>query len=333
MSASNPVISLVADVGGTNTRVGLAIDGVLDPSTIARHRNADYSGLDPILRHYMTTGDKGPCSAACIAMAGPVRDGVGIMTNLDWSMDEDTLRRATGASRAAVLNDLQAQGYALPHLHDDARRVVVSGSDTANAPLNEASDRQLVIGVGTGFNAAPVHRAGTGFLVAPSECGHANLPIRSEQELRLCRFVETAHGFPAIEDLLSGRGLERLFSFLTMENGAREDCGAAIIMERLGEGDQVAEATGRLFVKLLGTVVGNLALIHLPFGGIYLVGGVARAFAPYLDRFGFETAFLDKGRFAGFMQNFPITVVEDDYAALAGCLAYVMQDGAVGQTL
>jgi len=124
-----------------------------------------------------------------------------------------------------------------------------------------------------------------------------------------------------------------LFSFLTMENGAREDCGAAIIMERLGEGDQVAEATGRLFVKLLGTVVGNLALIHLPFGGIYLVGGVARAFAPYLDRFGFETAFLDKGRFAGFMQNFPITVVEDDYAALAGCLAYVMQDGAVGQTL
>ncbi len=316
--------SLVADIGGTNTRVGLAYDGILKADTIKRHRNADYSGLDTILRDYLIGQDQ-ICDAACIAMAGPVRDGVGVMTNLDWTMSEDDLARATGAKRAAVLNDLQAQGFALPSLPISAKRMIVEGSEASQDALGESSNRQLVIGVGTGFNAAPIHGLDFGKLVAPSECGHANLPIRSEQELRLCRFVETAHGFPAIEDILSGRGFERVYSFLTMENGARQDLSAAAIMERLGQGDALAEEAARLFVRLLGTVVGNLALIHLPFGGIYLVGGVVRAFTPYLQRYGFETAFLDKGRFAGFMQNFPIWVVEDDYAALSGGLAYLKQ--------
>ena len=108
-----------------------------------------------------------------------------------------------------------------------------------------------------------------------------------------------------------------------MENGTKETLSAALVMERLAQGEKLAEDTAALFVKLLGTVAGNLALIHLPFGGVYLVGGVARAITPYLERFGFEAAFSDKGRFAGFMRNFSIWVVEDDYAALSGSLAYL----------
>jgi glucokinase len=72
-------------------------------------------------------------------------------------------------------------------------------------------------------------------------------------------------------------------------------------------------------VRLLGTVVGNLSLIHLPFGGVWLIGGVARAFTPYMERFGFAEAFRDKGRFEAFMRDFSVSVIEDDYAALTGC--------------
>ncbi|MFZ1726109.1 MAG: glucokinase, partial [Albidovulum sp.] len=85
----------------------------------------------------------------------------------------------------------------------------------------------------------------------------------------------------------------------------------------------LATASGRAFVRLLGAVAGDLALTHLPFGGIYLIGGVARAFAPYLEPFGFAEAFRDKGRFSGFMRDFPVTVIEDDFAALAGCAVYL----------
>ncbi len=79
----------------------------------------------------------------------------------------------------------------------------------------------------------------------------------------------------------------------------------------------------RVFVRILGTVAGNLSLIQLPFGGVYLIGGVARAMTPHLDRFGFDAAFRDKGRFAGFMGNFSVSVIEDDFAALIGCAGYL----------
>jgi glucokinase len=70
-------------------------------------------------------------------------------------------------------------------------------------------------------------------------------------------------------------------------------------------------------------VSGDLALQNLPFGGLYLVGGVARAIAPYLDQFGFAEAFFAKGRFADFMRNFPVSVIEDDYAALIGSAQFL----------
>jgi len=59
-------------------------------------------------------------------------------------------------------------------------------------------------------------------------------------------------------------------------------------------------------VEMLGAVAGNLALTQLPFGGIYLVGGVSRALAPYFDEFGFHDAFRDKGRFSSFMDSFTV---------------------------
>ena len=91
---------------------------------------------------------------------------------------------------------------------------------------------------------------------------------------------------------------------------------------KAGSDDRAAEAAS-IFVRLLGTVAGNLALIHLPFGGVFLAGGVSQAFAPLLKPYGFDDAFRDKGRFAGFMGNFGVTVIEDDYAALTGCASHL----------
>ena len=256
--------------------------------------------------------------AACVAVAGPVRDGRGTMTNLDWTIDKTTIARATRSETVAILNDLQAQGHALGLIPDKKIRTILKGQE------GNSHAAKLVIGVGTGFNSAPVFDTEHGRLVTPSECGHANLPIRTEQELRLCNFVSDAHGFPAIEDVLSGRGLERVYRFLGHEADDVREVSAADIMAACADGsDPRATETARIFTRLLGTVAGNLSLIQLPFGGIYLVGGVARAFAPYLLDQGFGDAFRDKGRFAGFMSNFAVSVIEDDYAALAGCASHL----------
>lgn len=319
MSRPADTYSLVADIGGTNTRVALAEGTQLLTDTVTRYANVDYPGLEAVLTAFIDA-QKVDCKGACVALAGPVTDGRGSMTNLDWELDEATLARATRSETAYLLNDLQAQGHALGSLPSGAITRLIAPHDGQCDP----NSTKLVIGVGTGFNVAPVYETRWGRHVPPSESGHANLPLRNEQELRLAQYFETAHGFPAVEDMLSGRGLERVYTWLGIEENDPRSASAAEIMAGFENGsDDRAREAATMFVRMLGTVAGNLSLIHLPFGGVYFSGGVARAFASHFGPLGFTEAFRDKGRFAGFMANFEVGVIEDDYAALTGCANYL----------
>ena len=317
MTADSPnSYALVADIGGTNTRVALADGAELLTRTVTKFRNADHGGLDEVLAAFLEAQGNVACSGACVAIAGPVAEGHGKLTNLDWRIDEATLARATNADKSILLNDLQAQGHAVDQLTGSSIRAVM-------APETDARQgARLVIGVGTGFNIAPIYDAGTTRVVPPSEAGHATLPVRTEKELALSRHLEAQHGSPAIEDMLSGRGLERLYAWLAGD--AEVKTTAQDIMAEIAEGSsELARETAQMFVRMLGTVAGNLALNHLPFGGIYFAGGVARAFSAHFDAYGFADAFRDKGRFSEFMTQFPVHVIEDDFAALNGCARYL----------
>lgn len=311
--------AIVADIGGTNTRVALAHGLRIVAGTVRRYANADFPGLEAVLRRYAADEGGVDAAACCVAVAGPVRDGRATLTNLDWTIDTATLARATGAETVALLNDLQAQGHALGQIDAGLIRTVLP------FPPVPAHATRLVIGVGTGFNAAPVFETAQGRLVAPSESGHVTLPVRTEADLRLAQFVGAAHGFPSVEDVLSGRGIENVHAWVCTEAGRPQAARAHEILAALERGDDAcAQRAAEVFVRMLGAVAGNLALTQLPFGGIYLVGGVARAFAPWLDRFGFAAAFHDKGRFTDFMGQFGVGVIEDDYAALTGCAAHLV---------
>ncbi|WP_298357572.1 glucokinase [uncultured Litoreibacter sp.] len=318
MTRASNTYTLVADIGGTNTRVALAEGTVLLKDTVRKYRNSDYPGLETVLQAFIAEEDGVDCKGACVALAGPVKGGRGSMTNLDWEIDDATLARATRAEKVALLNDLQAQGHAIGHLPSGSVRTLVDG------PAAEPDAAKLVIGVGTGFNIAPVYETPGGRFVPAAEAGHANLPVRAEDELALIRHFETSHGFPAVEDMLSGRGFERVYLWLSETRGAAVEKSAADIMMGYEDGsDAIARDAAQMFVRMLGTVSGNLSLIQLPFGGIYFAGGVARAFAAHFSDLGFLEAFRDKGRFAGFMQNFAVHVIEDDFAALTGCATYL----------
>lgn len=313
------ILSMVADIGGTNTRVALASGRRVQEATVRRFENDKYPDLSTVLRQYLSQHDGPMPDAACVAMAGPVRDGRAVMTNLGWSMDKTELSAVTGARTVAILNDLQAQGHALGHIDPNLIRTLMPFS-AANALA-----AKLVIGVGTGFNAAPVFDTEAGRFVPPSESGHVNLPIRDEADLRLGLFVAAAKGCPSVEDVLSGRGLAAVYRWLCHEAGLTEDLPAHDIMQAVQNSTNPrATEAAKILTRMLAAAAGNLALIQLPFGGVYLVGGVARSLAPYLADFGFAAAFRDKGRFSEFMNNFGVGVIEDDYAALTGCAAHLV---------
>lgn len=311
-------LSLVADIGGTNTRVALAKGKSVLAETVTKYRNEAHDSLEDVLRQFVKEQDDVNTAAACVAIAGPVRNGQASMTNLDWEIDEATLAKATGAEKTAILNDLQAQGHALGFLPLGSERTLFEGTSP------ETGTARLMVGLGTGFNIAPVFETGNGRYVAASESGHISLPVTSDADSKLAAWVNEHHGFPTIEHALSGGGLENLYRFHCARDDATADLTAAEIMAAHDANTNPAATRAvAQFIQLLGTVCGDLALVQLPFSGIYLVGGVARAMVPHLNGYGFMNAFKAKGRFGDFMDTFSIRTIEDDFAALTGCAAYL----------
>ncbi|WP_342777512.1 glucokinase [Rubellimicrobium roseum] len=317
----------MADIGGTNTRVALARGQEVLTDTIRRYANAEQPSLEAALRRFLAESGRPRVAAACVAVAGPVKDGRGTLTNLDWTFDEGTLAESTGAGLAAILNDLQAQGHALGFVDQSRVTTIVPFRD------HNPHAAKLVINVGTGFNIAQVFDTEAGRLVPPAEAGHITLPVRSEADLQMARFVGAAHGFGSVEEVLSGRGIVQVHDWLGDVESDPSRATSAEIMAALAKGgDSRATRAGRIFVRILGAVSGDLALTTLPFGGVWFVGGLARAFTPYLKPFGFVEAFCDKGRFSDFMTNFGVGVVEDDNAALTGCAAHLVGLRRVGHS-
>lgn len=322
-------LAILADIGGTNTRVALADGPVVRAQSIRRFPNADYKArgqdIAHILRDYLAdSGAK--VGAVCVAAAGPVQDGVATMTNLDWVMDAAKLSEATGTARVAILNDLQAQGHALGHIAPANLRQEIDGPQLPNASM-------LVVGLGTGVNAAPVHGAGANRVVPPSECGHVNMPVRSDEDLALMRFIEAllaSRGEPShcgVEEVLSGRGLANLHAFAAEQAGQPGDLASADVLAALNRGDAVATHAAKTYTRILGQVLADLALVHLPYGGIYLIGGMARAMTPHFAPFGLAQTFREERRIDLLQKDFSVIVVEDDYAALTGCAAWVDTQG------
>lgn len=314
--------SLVADVGGTNTRVALTDGLTLRPDTVRRYTNKRFDDLEMVLRQFLSDENITGCQRACIAVSGPVAGDSAELTNVGWHTTRASLMQATGAGHVAILNDLQAQGHALGFIDQ------VNITPVIVRPAPPPGSTMTVLGIGTGVNAATALETPNGRVVPPSEYGHCSLPVRSEAEFRFAKYIEQKLGFASIEDVLSGSGLENVYRWLSYEAGEENEKSAAEIMASLKDGtDPRSEQAVAMFVQVLGTVAGNLALIELPFGGVFLIGGVMRAMAPFLDRFGFQASFCDKGRLSDLMASFSVSVIEDDYAALTGCASHLVDLG------
>ena len=305
---------LVADLGGTNTRVGLVESPTSAPTYIRSFANKDFDGLASLLSAYLSKADAGSVAALCAGVAGPVWNETAQLTNRDWFIDAAELRAATGAKHVTLVNDLQAQGYAL----DDV--------DAANiTPLFPGTDQnsngiRLVLGVGTGCNIAVVHTIGRHLYVPPSETGHTSLPHCDGPIGDLIQHLGASQAHKPIEAALSGPGLQNIWQWLGGGHETSEE-----ILQKQRSGDPTAVQTVAVFCEILGDVAGNIALSHLPMGGVFLIGGLARAIAPYLSDSAFHARFCARGPYSTIMKDIPISLIADDTAALRGCARLLRQ--------
>ena len=308
-------LCLTADIGGTNTRVALFDNEKLLENSCMTFSNNEYDSFETIIANYLDLVSESSVKYAGIAAAGPIEKKSAKMTNLAWSFTEKSIASITGAEQVGIINDLQAQGYGLTSLDKADLEPITVGSQNSNP-----NETRLVCGIGTGFNAAPVFKVGHKIFVPPSEAGHAQLSLADKSYQAVFAKIGSVESFVSVEDILSGRGLEKLGKALT-----GNDETAAQIMQKASQGDENSKKVANLLTTCAGSFFGDLALILLPFGGIYLIGGVARSLKEYFKSKIFVEAFCNKGRFSKFNQKFSVHLVLDDYAALKGCRNFIMQ--------
>ena len=101
---------------------------------------------------------------------------------------------------------------------------------------------------------------------------------------------------------------------------------AAISRSGLDGGDPICAEALDMFVAAYGAQAGNLALHVLATGGVYLVGGIAKAMATKLRDGIFITAFRDKGRMGELLCKIPVNVVVNPHIGLIGAAVAACED-------
>lgn len=312
---------LLADVGGTHTRLALQYAGG-DAVHARVFHNADFDGLAALVEAYLQSVPQARPASAAFAVACPVAADRIRLTNLAWEFSVADLREQLALERLTVVNDFEAIALAVPELGPSDLQQIGGGMPVALAPVG-------VIGPGTGLGVAGLVHCGEGWTALPGEGGHVTLAAASDEEAQLLAALRRKYGHVSAERVLSGAGLVELYRWCAGEPdfaiAPRE------VSERALQGtDAPARRAIALFFDLLGTVAGNLALTLGARGGIYLTGGILPRMPQALAGSRFRERFLDKGRFRGYLEAVPTRLVIHPFPAFKGLAGIARRSGLTG---
>lgn len=322
---------LAGDIGGTKTRLALYSTeaGAYDPLEKETFPSQEYSSLKEIVQTFMS--DKPyHLTGASFGVAGPVIGNRAQVTNLTWVVDANTLSQTIGGVNVNLLNDLHAIASAVPFFKPDDLEILIPGEPAPNGAKG-------VIAPGTGLGEGFLVWAGEQYQSYPSEGGHASFGPETPMQLELLNYLEPIFGHVSYERVCSGIGIANLYKFLRDGKDLNEpkwlkerlnevkDPTPVIAQAALEKKADICTQTMDLFISILGSEAGNLALKVLATGGIYLGGGIPRRILPLLKSETFRQAFTDKGRFAGMLCKVPVYVITHQHAGLFGAACYGLQ--------
>ncbi len=328
---------LGGDVGGTNTRLAIFEEksGRCALVREARYRAREHGGLAEIVRAFLKESGARP-RAACLGVAGPVRDGRATATNLPWVIDGAELAREVGIADVWLLNDLEANAWGI-------RMLGAADVETLHAGVAGAAGNRAVISAGTGLGEAGLFWNGSEHLPFACEGGHADFAPFCELSVELWRSLRAQHEHVSWEHVLSGQGLRNIYEFLRdvqkipgksfdelpAEFVVADDLPATIARAGLARVDRRSEMALHLLVSFYGAEAGNAALKFMATGGVYLGGGIAPKILPRLREGPFLEQFFAKGRLAPLLRTIPVHVITNDKTALLGAgLCALRRSGA-----
>ena len=330
LTLSEPQYTLAADIGGTKTLFELgAFDAGGYRSVHAGHfLNADFTGVAEVTEAFLATAPQRPptIASACLALAGPIVEQRVRFTNLPWEADARDLARRLRIGRVEFVNDFAAIGHGIAALTPDELMCLQAGRPDPRGVRG-------VLGAGTGLGMVFMVWTGKGYQVVPSEGGKVDFAPINEVQNRLWAYLHHRMERVGYETLLSGRGMERIYAFLSEADTLRVRSGGAgaaqetplaapeITARALDGSDPRAMSAITLFLEIYGAAAGNFALTLLPHGGLYVAGGIAPRLASFFAQSAFMDAFCAKGKFAELLRTIPVHVVMSPDVGLRGAVA------------
>ena len=292
--------------------------------------------------------------ACCLAVAGPVRANRATITNVSWTLDGAEMSKALRIADVLIINDFVGVGYGLLALTRDD---VIPINDVPLA--NEAPKACLGAGTGLGevyltaghmLNAADEEdepadsasassssasasiRSDAEYNVWASEGGHADFAPRDALEFGLLEYFKAQERVTrvSVERIVSGMGIPKIYEYYahqfpqevnaTVTERLRvEDPGAVIARFAANGQCNLCRQTIELFVKCYGAEAGNLALKMLPFGGLFIAGGIAPKLREFMQRDNlFYRNFVQKGRMQSVLEKVPVFIVTHPSVGLLG---------------
>ena len=316
---------LIGDIGGTNARFAVIPDAASAEIEFPIVQTRSFATIDEAIAQTVLKASPVRPRSAILAIAGPV-DGDEIpLTNCPWVVRPKAMLSGLGFSDVTILNDFEAQALAAVALGPIWLEKLGGGEPEEGAT-------RLVLGPGTGLGVAGLIHALGRWIPVPGEGGHMDLGPRTQRDFEVFPHIARIEDRVSGEQVLCGRGLVNLYRAVAAADGVEPHyhAPAEVTAAGLAGTDPAAAETLRLFATCLGRTAGDLALVFMSRGGVYLTGGIAQKILPALQGGELRAAFEDKAPHGATMREMPIYVVTHPLAALQGLGAYARKQSAFG---
>ncbi len=338
-------VLLAGDIGGTKTILRLVnsetpkeVKNLPQQTTLYEksYPSQQYNDLVPIVKEFLKEAQqeleqKINVEKGCFGIAGPVVENASELTNLSWSLTSDRLEKQLSLERVNLINDFAAIGYGILGLKKDDVCTLQDTEPKLNTPM-------AVLGAGTGLGECFLTPLSSGhYHVFSSEGSHGDFAPRNQLEFELLTYIKDKYNLQrvSIERIVSGMGIRAIYQFLrskypekeseqlkeiyqAWENEKKVDLSAEVSKAAMENNDALCQQTMEMFISAYGAEAGNLALKVLPYGGVYIAGGIAAKILTLLKKGTFLESFKAKGRMSSLLSKMPVHVILNPKVGLIG---------------
>jgi len=338
---------LACDLGGTKVLLGIFEKEINNNSFKLifkkKYTSSDWDSFEQILEDFLINECKNITypSSACFAVAGPLSNNNAKIMNLSWNISGNKLKNKFKFEQCELINDFAVQIYGIPFLKKNQYSTIQNGSQSEGTN----NDLHAIVGAGTGLGIARGLISGNKVKVLASEGGHVEYSPKSELEWDLKTWLKNSLNIERIscERIISGTGLSRIAEWRLNKSDAKNhplqkffremkinDATRKELPEKIcnlsKEGDQLMIEVERIWLGAYASLLGDIALQELCFGGLWISGGTAPKHFKNFKSDLFMKQFFDKGRLKDILRRIPLKVILDEEFGLfsAACRAKML---------